>query len=394
MLKLPEKYKNREILYRRLILFTFGLGLIVVYIPQIIGFIGNAIWVCLPFIIGSLLAFILIVFSRVLMRFAYSVLKIEQPQKYQILFKILTLVVILGFLALLIAFIIPQLLSSLEGLASDVPSYIRQLTDRVYVWSEKVPFVRTWMDENQALLNDSASMITKAAGFVMTGAAGSGLGNIANVISNTFSWIWIIFLSVAFSFIAFFNASSFVKEGRMIVRAYLPDKVVEPLTHFVKLVSEIFTQYIGGTVLECIILATLVSVAGLIFQIPYAILVGVFCGICALVPMFGATAGAILCTLFILIESPGKAITFLIMFVIIQQIEGNFIYPNVVGKSVGLPPMFVIVSITIGASLAGILGMIVSIPIASVIYALILDKAISRTQEKKELADTHIPPQE
>ncbi len=94
--------------------------------------------------------------------------------------------------------------------------------------------------------------------------------------------------------------------------------------------------------------------------------------------MFGATVGAIICTLFLLMESPGKAITFLIMFICIQQVEGNFIYPNVVGKSVGLPPMFVVVSITIGASLAGIIGMIVSIPVASVIYEMITRQAQKR----------------
>lgn len=375
MFKLPKEYRDWEILARRVILFALGVGLIVVYMPQILGFISKAVWICLPFIIGGFLAFVLVIFQRVLMKFGKYTLRQQNPEKYLIVYKIVTLVIVVGFIALMIAFIIPQLISSLESIAAELPGYLDKLVDKAYTCSEKYPWLKELLDENQDILTDLPGLISRLASFLFAGSAGSSIENLQVILNSTFSWIWIIFLSIAFSLIAFFNAHSFQEEANLICKAYLPEKIYNSASRLLNMVASIFTQYIGGTVLECIILATLVSVFGLLFRIPYAILCGVFCGICALVPMFGATAGAIICTLVMLMESPGKAVTFLIMFICIQQVEGNFIYPNVVGKSVGLPPMFVIVSITIGASIAGILGMVISIPVASVIYALILDKA-------------------
>lgn len=391
MLKLPKEYHDKEILYRRLILFTLSLGLIVVYMPRILGLIGTAIWVCLPFIIGTFLAFVLNTFCKVLMRFGRYTLKIEHNEKYLPVYRILTLLILLGFVTLLLVFIIPQLISSVEHLATEFPAYLTRLVARIYDYSERFPMVRDWLDQNNDLVSDVPNLLGKVSSFLFAGTAGTTLENIQGVLSNTFSWIWIMFLAVAFSIIAFFNSTTFIKESRMIAKAYMPPRLYRDCSRLTSLIVEIFTQYIGGTVLECIILATLVSVFGLIFQIPYAVLIGVFCGICALVPMFGATAGAVLCTMLLLMQSPGKALTFLIMFICIQQVEGNFIYPNVVGKSVGLPPMFVIVAITIGASMAGILGMIISIPVASVIYALILDQAKNRMVQKQSDGGNPLP---
>lgn len=378
MLKLPPKYRDKEILYRRLILFTLSVGLLVVYAAQIFDFIAKAIWVCLPFIIGAILAFVLNTFCGVIVRLSGRFLHFKWTEKNMILARILTILVILLFMVLLFSFIIPQILGSIDRLMRELPAYYASLYDRIYDWSEKVPMVRNWMNEHEKVFSDAPMLISQLAGFVTTGSAGNAFGSIQNVISNTFSWLWVLFLSIVFACITFFNTNQFIDICRLIAGAWIPERFIAPISDFVGMVGRIFAQYIGGSVLECMILAALVSLFGLIFQIPYAVLIGVTCGICALVPMFGATVGAIICTLFLLMESPGKAITFLIMFICIQQVEGNFIYPNVVGKSVGLPPMFVVVSITIGASLAGIIGMIVSIPVASVIYEMITRQAQKR----------------
>lgn len=383
MLKLPPEYRNKETLYRRLILFTLSLGLIVIYFSQIIHIIATAIWVCLPFIIGGILAFVLNTFCSVIMRLAHRFLHWSVKPKYLLLYKILTLVIIVGFVSLLMVFIIPQLVSSVEKIMRELPDYYASMMDEVLLMAKKAPVIEQWLLDHEEQLRDGPKLIGQVAEFISTGNAGNALSPITDVIQNTFSWLWTLLLSLVFMIIAFFNTSSFIKEARLVGQAYIPEKWYQSVVDFISMVSRIFSQYIGGSVLECIILATLVSVFGLIFQIPYAVLIGVFCGVFALVPMFGATTAAIISTLFLLLESPGKAITFLIMFICIQQVEGNFIYPNVVGKSVGLPPMFVVVSITIGASLAGVLGMIVSIPIASVIYELIMKQARKRMLVKE-----------
>lgn len=379
MWKLPEEYKEKEILYRRLILFALGLGLIVVYFSQILSVIGAFVWMIMPFIIGGFLAFCLNTFTRVIKRFGAKVLKIEYNPKQEVWYKLITTLIIVVILCCVIFYVGPSLIGSIEKIASELPGRIQSLISTAYAKSEKYPSIHNWMEENEELLSDVPKLVTSFFSFLSSGAASSDtLGGFKSFITSTFSWIWVLFLSVVFSFIAFFNTTRFVKEGRMIAIAFLPPKAYEKAAFLTRKISRVFSQYLGGTVLECCILATLVSVFGLIFRIPNAVLVGVFCGFCALVPMFGATTGAIICTLVILIDSPAKAITFIIMFICIQQVEGNFIYPNVVGKSVGLPAMYVLVAITIGGSLAGIMGMIISIPVATVIYELITEQAQKR----------------
>lgn len=184
-----------------------------------------------------------------------------------------------------------------------------------------------------------------------------------------------------------FNKEQVVHETKSLLKAYLPEKNYDRVRHVLKLIIRIFTSYVGGTCLECLILASLVTVGSLILKIPYAFLVGLVVGIGALVPMFGALAAAILCAFFIAMTSPVQGLTFIIMFICIQQVEGNFIYPHVVGKSVGFPPMYIIVAITIGANVAGIIGIIIFIPICSCIYQLVSEDVLSRLQKVKEVTD-------
>lgn len=387
MLKLPSKYRDREILYRRLILFTLSLGLLVIYAGEIFEFIAKAIWICLPFIIGGILAFVLNTFCSVITRLMHRFFHTPVNAKNMIYYRILTILIILLFLLVVFSFIIPQLISSIDRLMRDLPIVYDKFYNEMLNRSKDIPAIHDWILEHEKLLSDAPALIRELAGFISAGSAGNALGSISDIISNTFSWLWTLLLSIVFAIITFFNTSQFIEICQLIARAWIPERFLRSTHGFISMVSRIFAQYIGGSVLECIILAALVSTFSLIFNIPYAVLIGVSCGICALVPMFGATAGAILCTLFLLMESAGKAVTFLIMFLCIQQVEGNFIYPNVVGKSVGLPPMFVVVSITIGASLAGILGMIISIPIASVIYELIKAQAQKRMDAKNSKWD-------
>jgi len=186
-----------------------------------------------------------------------------------------------------------------------------------------------------------------------------------------------------FSIIVLFNKSTVVKESKGLLRAYMPDDIYEKTLHVLRLIARTFTQYIGGTCTECIILGTLVTVGATLLNIPYATLVGIIVGVGALVPMFGALIAAIIGALFVATESVQSAVYFMIMFICIQQVEGNFIYPNVVGRSVGFPPMYVIVAVTVGASLGGILGIIISIPVCSCIYQLVKEDVVMRLKVKK-----------
>lgn len=390
MLNLPPKYRDTEILIRRLILFALGIVLLVVYIGPIINIIGTAIWICLPFLIGAVLAFVLNTLARVLMNLCHRFLHWKTTGRWVLFYKVLTLVLILSGVAVFLATIVPQAASSLQKITTELPGHILEMYDWALEHTKTITFANDWLVQNEELFQDAPTLITRVGSFLATGTAGESMNSVKEIISSTFSWLWIVFLSLVFSIICFFNTAQFVREGKLVGRAFLKPSVYKAVDDFMTLVARTFSQYIGGTVLECLILGTLVTIGGLILQIPDAALFGMIIGICALVPMFGATAGGIFSSLLIFMDSPVKGITFLIMFLAIQQIEGNFIYPNVVGKSVGLPPMYVIIAITIGGSLAGILGMIVSIPVTSVIYGLITQKAqdvLARKQQKALLQE-------
>lgn len=384
MLKLPQQYKDIEILIRRLILFALGIGLLVFYIGPIFNIIGTAVWILLPFLIGAVLAFVLNTLCRVLMNSCHRFLHWKTTGKWVTFYKVLTLLIILGILVIFIATIIPQAASSVEKISSELPHHIETLYQTALKMTADISFLHEWLVENADLFLDAPTLISRVSSFLATGSAAQSVDAFSRIISSTFSWLWILFLSLVFSIIAFFNTQQFIKEGKLVGRAFLSDSMYDKTDQFLSLVAKTFSQYIGGTVLECIILGTLVTIGALILRIPDAALFGLIIGICALVPMFGATAGGIFSSLMIFMDSPMKGITFLIMFIAIQQVEGNFIYPNVVGKSVGLPPMYVVIAITIGASLAGILGMIVSIPVTSVIYAMITTKAHDVLEKKNK----------
>lgn len=202
-----------------------------------------------------------------------------------------------------------------------------------------------------------------------------------NLITTTISWMTTFFLAFVFSIFVLFNKKRFISDIRRLFKAYLPRNAYETGNHIYHVFKYTFARYIGGTILECLILGTLVTVFSTIFHLPYSLLCGFVVAIGALVPMFGALVAAILCSLFIMLQSPTQGISFLILFIAIQQVEGNFIYPNVVGKSVGIPSMYIIVAITVGASIGGVLGMVIFIPLFSSIYRLLQeneDKRLSK----------------
>ena len=203
-----------------------------------------------------------------------------------------------------------------------------------------------------------------------------------NLITTTISWMTTFFLAFVFSIFVLFNKKRFISDVRSLFKAYLPKNAYETGNHIYHVFKYTFARYIGGTILECLILGTLVTVFSTIFHLPYSLLCGFVVAIGALVPMFGALVAAILCSLFIMLQSPTQGISFLILFIAIQQVEGNFIYPNVVGKSVGIPSMYIIVAITVGASIGGVLGMVIFIPLFSSIYRLLQENEAKRLSKK------------
>ena len=381
---------EKEKMYQRLIVFTLLIGMIIYYFEKIIGFLGWISTMCLPFLLGAGLAFVFNIISNNLMRYLIKWFNIKDTKIKRIISNVLAIFIVFAVFAAFVGIVIPRILFSIQLLLSNFPQMIYEF----YIWlldiSKPVDAIHNFLQnlDINAFSSYAIDNVSKRiSSWLVSGGANDIFGSIFNILSTTFSWFAQAFITIVFSFLLLFNKKQVKRETISLLKAYLPERDYEKTRHVLKLIIRIFTSYVGGTCTECLILASLVTTGALILKIPYAFLVGLVVGIGALVPMFGALVAALLCTFFIAMASPVQGLTFIIMFICIQQVEGNFIYPHVVGKSVGFPPMYIIVAITIGANIAGIFGIIIFIPICSCIYQLVSEDVLSRLQTVKEVSD-------
>lgn len=381
---------EKEKMYQRLIIFTLLIGMVIYYFEKIFCFLGWIGHMCLPFLLGAGLAFVLNIISNNLMRYSIKWFDIKDTKIKRIISNVLSVLIVFAVFVAFVGIVIPRILFSIQLLLTNFPQMIYEL----YIWLLDVTKNIDVIHDSLKNLDINAfstfaidNVSKKISSWLVSGGANDIFGSIFTILSTTFSWFAQAFITIVFSFLLLFNKEQVVHETKSLLKAYLPEKNYDRVRHVLKLIVRIFTSYVGGTCLECLILASLVTVGSLILKIPYAFLVGLVVGIGALVPMFGALVAAILCAFFIAMTSPVQGLTFIIMFICIQQVEGNFIYPHVVGKSVGFPPMYIIVAITIGANVAGIIGIIIFIPICSCIYQLVSEDVLSRLQKVKEVTD-------
>ena len=381
---------EKEKMYQRLIIFTLLIGMVIYYFEKIFRFLGWIGQMCLPFLLGAGLAFVFNIISNNLMRYSIKWFDIKDTIIKRMISNVLSILIVFAVFVAFVGIVIPRILFSIQLLLTNFPQMIYEF----YVWlldvTKHVDVVHDFLqhlDINAFSTFAMDNVSKKVSSWLVSGGANDIFGSIFTILSTTFSWFAQAFITIVFSFLLLFNKEQAVQETKSLLQAYLPEKNYERVRHVLKLIIRIFTSYVGGTCLECLILASLVTVGSLILKIPYAFLVGLAVGIGALVPMFGALVAAILCAFFIAMTSPVQGLTFIIMFICIQQVEGNFIYPHVVGKSVGFPPMYIIVAITIGANVAGIIGIIIFIPICSCIYQLVSEDVLTRLQKVKEVTD-------
>ena len=381
---------EKEKMYQRLIVFTLLIGMVIYYFEKIIGFLGWISTMCLPFLLGAGLAFVFNIISNNLMRYLIKWFNIKDTKIKRIISNVLAIFIVFAVFAAFVGIVIPRILFSIQLLLSNFPQMIYEF----YIWlldiSKPVDAIHNFLQnlDINAFSSYAIDNVSKRiSSWLVSGGANDIFGSIFNILSTTFSWFAQAFITIVFSFLLLFNKKQVKREMISLLKAYLPERDYEKTRHVLKLIIRIFTSYVGGTCTECLILASLVTTGALILKIPYAFLVGLVVGIGALVPMFGALVAALLCTFFIAMASPVQGLTFIIMFICIRQVEGNFIYPHVVGKSVGFPPMYIIVAITIGANVAGIFGIIIFIPICSCIYQLVSEDVLSRLQTVKEVSD-------
>lgn len=300
---------------------------------------------------------------------------------------LLTYVICLGVVALVLSLVIPSVKDTVMQLYEQIPDFVT----RVFNMAKENPTLNSWI-ENKKLssdevidtiggwLNDS-TLITDT----LTGTVNFATGMVSGIVNFA--------IGVVFSVYMLAQKEKLKDQLYRICTAYLPKKAVDKLAHIGNLSKATFSSFLSGQGLEACILGSLCMIGMKIFGFPYAATIGVLVAVTAFIPIVGAFIGVAVGALLIMITSFKQAVLFVIFMIVLQQIEGNFIYPKVVGKSVGLPSMWVLFAITIGGNLGGIMGMFVAVPICSVIYCLIGDSVNNRNR-RKAAHEEQIPEEE
>ena len=316
---------------------------------------------------------------------------LKQPSVRRAISLVVTLEIVLGVFFIAIFLVVPELSRTISQLATVIPEYFEKLQLLVGVETavaDLFPQLAAWFS---SLELDWAAIGEAAAGFLPNFSAGNVVSSTVSVLSMIFNGVLNSALGLIFALYILTQKEWFGEQARMIFKAYLKPATNEKLMYVLSLTNLTFSNFLSGQCLEALILGTLFFAFMSLFGFPYAVMISVLLAITALVPVFGAFVGAAIGVFMMLTVSLKTAFGFLILFLIMQQIEGNFIYPKVVGNTVGLPPMWVLLAVTLGASTMGILGMLLFIPIMSVLYALLwkdVDKRLAGNGENDDTGDS------
>jgi len=339
----------------------------------IINIISKAIKVLLPFILGLAIAFIL---NIPMTKIETSLNKIVKNKKFptRIISIIISLIIFILIIAFILLLLIPEVIDSIENLISIAPNIINDLEHWIINLLDKYPELQTELSKVFET-NSLETLIPNLLNYIVNGSI--------TLITNLVSSIITTFTAIVFSIYILSQKEYVINGTKKIMKAYLKPQVVNRMIEIGKLSNQTFSKFISGQCVEAIILGIIMFIAFTLFRFPYALIISVLTTITALIPIFGAIIAMVIGAILIAIESPIQAVIFIIVFQVIQQIEGNFIYPKVVGKSVGLSPMWTLFAITIGGSLFGIIGMLTFLPLASICYALLKDDVANRLNNKK-----------
>ncbi|HHZ06058.1 MAG TPA: AI-2E family transporter [Clostridiales bacterium] len=348
-------------------------------ILRIIGLIINVIT---PIILGACIAFIINVPMSFFERTFKGKLGFSKRRGLNAIARPLSLLIsliIVGFLVFMISGIImPEVANTILSISNNVPTYINNIIGWSQETFQKYPQIAERLQNLQIDWKDIGNTLFQ----ILQSGAQAILGSTVIIASNVVGGIISFFLSFVLSIYILFQKEKISFHSKQALRAFLPIKHAKNILKIATLTSKIFSRFLAGQCIEACILGTLVFICMSIFSFPYALMISVLIATLSFIPMFGIYVAAVFGSILIAFQDPLGGLLFFGMFVLIQQLEGNLIYPHVVGGSVGLSPIIVLVAIIVGGGLFGFVGMIVCVPISAVICALYKDFVIRRLEKR------------
>lgn len=354
-------------------LITYGIVLFVLLMNYhwVFDLLSVVTKVFAPFIVGIIFAMLL----NVLVNYLEQKVLFKVNKNKRVCSIILSLIIVFGFIAFLILILIPQIKNAGKIFVDNIPEYQKTIHDigSDFGFSdEDLEFIDL---ENTNLKKEISGFLTNNSDKIVDFSMGFA-SSVASIICN-------FFVGLVFAIYVLLDKEKLLRQFKKVLKCILNEKAYNKFCDVMALSNSIFSSFIKVQFVEAFILGALCLIGMLLFRLPYAATISVLVGVTALVPVFGAFIGCIVGAFLIFMISPIKAFTFIIFFLILQQIEGNFIYPRVVGGKIGLPSIWVLVAVTVGGSLGGILGMLLGVPVVSVLYSM-LKVSVNKRVVKKE----------
>lgn len=357
-----------------LIFYTIALIFVFIYIKDIFNILKYIFNLFMPFILGLCIAFVLNVLINVMENKWFKKLKISKKSK-RFISLILSLGIVIGFVILLLFLIVPNLQDTIAIFVDNIPTYYTNIQETLEKFNIDEEIITQILDVVKELGTTASDYIKNNSNKVIE----TTLGVASNVVSSFIN----IIIAVVFAIYYLAQKEKINGQFAKLVNAYLPKKAVDKIYEIGHLSNKTFAKFISGQCLEALIIGVLCFIGMILLKLPYASTISVLVGSTALIPVFGAFIGTAIGAFLIFMISPVKALIFVIFIIILQQFEGNLIYPKVVGKSVGLPGIWVFMAVTIGASIDGVLGMLLSVPIVSILYSILATNVNLRLKKDK-----------
>ena len=377
-----------------IITYTILLCFALIKFDLVLSILGYLLNLLKPFIFGFCIAFILnITLSRIERGFKEKKKKqksnvakakqettvkrtIKVSSKVRVFSIILSLLIFVGIIFLTLFLVIPEFINTISIFKDSIPSAFNTVQE----WA------RDLMSNNQQVVEkinefkpDWQQIYDEASVWIKSMASGL-IGVSIDFIVGLFSGIINFFMGVIFAVYMLMQKEKLTSQLKRLVRAYLPEEKAQKILYVGHITNDTFKKFFGGQFIEAILLGVLCFIGMTIFGMPYALTISVLVGVTALIPVFGAFFGTAIGAILILAVNPMQAFWFVVYIIVLQQIDGNFIYPKIVGDSVGLPGIWVMLAVLVGGNSLGIIGMLIGVPIASVAY-----KLIKEYVEKKKI---------
>lgn len=368
---------------RGLIVFT---ALVIVCLwkhEMVFDILGFVFGILFPFILGGAIAFVLNVPMSFIERHLFPEERREKSKGMKKLARpvgmLVVLFAVIAVVGLVMFVVLPQLASTFAGLGKSIQAFIPQVQE----WADQLfhnnDEIMNWVN---SLEFDWNEIMNAGIDFFRNGA-GSVLNSTLTAARSIVSGLTTFFISFVFAVYILLQKEKLSVQAKKVLFAFARKGRAEATLEVLSLTYNTFSSFLTGQCVEAVILGSMFVVTMTILKLPYALLVGILIAFTALIPIFGAFIGCGVGAFLIFMVDPVKALIFIVMFLVLQQIEGNLIYPHVVGSSVGLPSIWVLAAVTLGGNLLGIVGMLIFIPLVSVVYALFREIVYLKLKQRK-----------